>query len=80
MNAEVKQTFTPGRMVPYRSSGKLSSYLVRATLYPLDRVVGSKGLRDMKYVLTYVKQILFLVRSLEKHLKSIIGLIVTISV
>ena len=33
----------------------------------------------VKYVLTYVKQILFLAQSLEKHLKSIISLIVTMS-
>ena len=43
MDAEVKRTFTPGRMVPYRNSRKLSSYLVRPKLYPLDRAVGSKG-------------------------------------
>ena len=43
MNAEVKQTFTPVPMVFYRSSRKLSSYLVRAKLYPIDRIVGSKG-------------------------------------
>ena len=35
---------------------------------------------DVKYVLTYVKCILFLAQSLEKHLKSIISLIVTVSV
>ena len=33
MNAEVKQAFTPVPMVFYRSSRKLSSYLVRAKLY-----------------------------------------------
>ena len=43
MNGEVKQTFTPVPMVSYRSSRKLSSYLVRAKLYPIDRIVGSKG-------------------------------------
>ena len=45
MNAEVKQTFTPVPMVSYRSARKLSSYLylVRAKLYPIDRIVGSKG-------------------------------------
>ena len=34
---------------------------------------------DVKYVLTYVKQIHFLAQSLEKRLKSVISLIVTIS-
>ena len=43
MNAEIKQTFTPVPMVSYRSSRKLSSYLVRAKLYPTDKIVGSKG-------------------------------------
>ena len=43
MNAEIKQTLTPVPMVSYRSSRKLSSYLVRAKLYPTDRIVGSKG-------------------------------------
>ena len=43
MNAEVKQTFTPVPMVSYRSSRKLSSYLVRAKLYPIDRTVESKS-------------------------------------
>ena len=45
MNAEVKQTFTPVPMVSYRSARKLSSYLylVRAKLYLIVRIVGSKG-------------------------------------
>ena len=63
-------------------SKPLSSYLVRPKLYPIDRIVGFKGCgkkSDVKYVLTYVKQILFLAQSLEKSLKSTISLIVTIS-
>ena len=31
----------PGTIVTFRSSRKLSSYLVRAKLYPLERVTGS---------------------------------------
>ena len=31
----------PGPMVTFRSSRKLSGYLVRAKLYPLERVTGS---------------------------------------
>ena len=42
MNDEVKNTFTPGPMVSFRASRKLSSYLVRAKLYPLKRNVGSR--------------------------------------
>ena len=43
MNAEVKQKFTPVPVFSYRSARKLSSYLVRAKLYPIDRILGSKG-------------------------------------
>ena len=43
----------PGPMVSYRSSSKLSSYLVRAKLYPIDRIVGSKGC-DKKQCEVYV--------------------------
>ena len=41
MDQEVKRTFTPQPMVSYRSARKLSSYLVRAKLYPIERKVGS---------------------------------------
>ena len=43
MNDEVKDTFTPGLMVSFRTSQKLSSYLVRAKLYPLERTLGSRN-------------------------------------
>ena len=36
-----KRVFTPPPMVSYRSARKLSSYLVRAKLYPLERKRGS---------------------------------------
>ena len=48
MNTEVKRTFTPGPIVSYRSSGKLCSYLLRAKLYPMDRLVGSKGYSEKR--------------------------------
>ena len=41
MDQEVKKTFTPQPMVSYRSTHKLSSYIVRAKLYPIERKVGS---------------------------------------
>ena len=41
MNEEVRNTFLPGLMVSFRIARKLSSYLVRAKLYPLQRKVGS---------------------------------------
>ena len=41
IDEEVKRVFTPRPMVQFRHSRKLSSYLVRAKLYPTERVVGS---------------------------------------
>ena len=36
-----KEVFMPGPMVTFRNSRSLSSYLVRVTLYPPERVTGS---------------------------------------
>ena len=41
MDQEAQRVFTPGPMITFRSARKLSSYLVRAKLYPLERTVGS---------------------------------------
>ena len=41
MDQEDQRVFTPGPMITFRSARKLSSYLVRAKLYPLERTVGS---------------------------------------
>ena len=41
MNEDVKNVFTLAPMISFRSARKLSSYLVRAKLYPLERTVGS---------------------------------------
>ena len=41
MNEEVRKTFSPGPKASFRSARKLSSYFVRAKLYPLQRKVGS---------------------------------------
>ena len=41
MDEEVKKVFYPGPMVSFRSARKVSSYLVRAKVYPLERIVGS---------------------------------------
>ena len=38
---EAQRVFTPGPMITFRSARKLSSYLVRTKLYPLERTVGS---------------------------------------
>ena len=40
-NEELKQLFTPDPMVSFRSSRKMSSYLVRTKLYLVERSVGS---------------------------------------
>ena len=37
MNNEVKKVFTPKPMISFRSARKMSSYLVRAKLYPEER-------------------------------------------
>ena len=39
MNEEAKKVFTPGPMISFRSARKLSSYLVREKLYPIERTV-----------------------------------------
>ena len=41
MDEEVKKVFYPGPMVSFRSARKVSSYLVRAKVYHLERTVGS---------------------------------------
>ena len=40
MNREAKAVFSPGLMVSFRSARRISSYLVRAKLYPLERCLG----------------------------------------
>ena len=42
MNKEVKNVFTPGPIMSYRSARKIRSYLVRAKLYLLERNVSSE--------------------------------------
>ena len=42
MDDKYKDTSIPGRMVSFRAARKLSSYLVRAKLYSLERIVGSR--------------------------------------
>ena len=42
MNQEVKNIFTPGPVASFRSARKISTYLVKAKLYPVEGMVGSK--------------------------------------
>ena len=46
----VKRVFTPPSMVSYRTARKLSSYLVRAKLYPLERKRGSYKCGDLRCI------------------------------
>ena len=41
MNEEARKVFAPGPMISFHIARKLSSYLVRAKLYPIERTVGS---------------------------------------
>ena len=41
MNDEVKKTFTPSPVILFRSYHKISSYIIRAKLCPLESTVGS---------------------------------------
>ena len=41
MNEETKKIVLPRPMVSFTSSCKINCYLVRANLYPFERVVGS---------------------------------------
>ena len=56
-NEELKHHFTPGPMVSFRSYRKISTYLVRAKLYPVERSVGSFNCkRPRSKISTYVNE------------------------
>ena len=42
MSCEVKAVFLSGPLVLFRSAHRISSYIVRAKLHPLERFVGSR--------------------------------------
>ena len=48
MNEEFKKVFEPGPMVSFRSPRNLSSYLVRAKIYPIERKTGSCKLKGSR--------------------------------
>ena len=57
VNEEFKHLFTSGPMVFFRSSRKISSYLVRAKLYPVERSVGSFNCKRPRcQICTYVNE------------------------
>ena len=49
MNEEAKKVFTPGPMISFRSARKLSSYLVSAKLYHIERTVRSFEFNGKRY-------------------------------
>ena len=58
MIPEAKAVLSPGTMVSFRRARRISSYLVRAKLYPLERCVGSRQCKKRRYeVCTDVKEI-----------------------
>ena len=71
VDKEVKKVFTSPPMVSLRSARKLSSYLVRAKLYPLERMVGSYKCdsNDAKFAVTSRKQLHLLVVMTKQALR-----------
>ena len=49
MSSEAKAVFSPGPMVSFRSAHWVSSYIVRAKLYSLERFAGSRQCRKCWY-------------------------------
>ena len=49
MDQETKSIFTPWPMATFHSARKLSSYLVRAKLYPIERIVGSHKCKGKRW-------------------------------
>ena len=45
---EVKKVFSPAPFVSFRSTIKLTSYLVRSKIYPIERKVGSKKCKSKR--------------------------------
>ena len=41
INDQVKRVFSQKPVISFRSAGKLSDYLVRAKIYPIERSIGS---------------------------------------
>ena len=57
MNKELKHLYTPRPMISFRKSRKISSYLVRANLYPVERSIGSFNYKRPRcQICTYVNE------------------------
>ena len=48
MSREVKSVFSLVPVVSFKSASKISSYLVRAKLYPLERFVGLRQCKNRR--------------------------------
>ena len=57
MSREAKAVFSPGPLISFRSACRISSNLMRAKLYPLERFVGSRQCKKRRCeVCTNVKE------------------------
>ena len=76
MNEELKPLFTPGRIVSFRSSRKISNYLVRAKFYPVETSVGHLIVKNhvARFVHMLMRRAVLPVRLEEKLINLIINL------
>ena len=74
---ELERFFTPGPMASFRSARKISIYLVRGKLYPLERRVGffKCGGRRCQVCLNVTETEAFSSTSLIRLIKSVMSLI-----
>ena len=81
MDKEGEKAFTPKPMNSFRSARKLSNYLVRAKMYPIERAVRSKNRGSKRSeVCINVKHLFLPAQSLERPLLLIKSLTVTLDV
>ena len=65
----VKQVFTFPPMVSFQSAKKLSSYLICAKFYPLERAPINVAVRDVKFATTLKRLTLSPVQLQVNHLR-----------
>lgn len=53
MSWKGRKIFSPGSMVLFGKARKISSYFVKAKIYPLERSAGSKQLMSQKNLFKY---------------------------
>ena len=77
MNEEVKKVFQPRPMVSFRSPRNLSSHLLRAKIYPMERKTRSCKCKGNRYVSVYLKRKYLPAQWPIHHIKLTIVLTVT---